>query len=44
MALNYHVSAKVCRNVFSSFLKKKSQTIIPLILVPEYGQLNITLV
>ena len=40
--LNYHVSAKVCRNVFPNVLKKRNLTAIPLFPIPEYGQSNAT--
>ena len=37
---NYHMSAKVCRNVFSDVLKKRNLAAIPLILIPENSQSN----
>ena len=40
--LNYHVPAKVCRNVFPNVLKKENLTAIPLSLILEYGQSNAT--
>ena len=42
--LNYHLSAKFCRNAFSNLLEKRNRTAILLILIPEYSQSNATLV
>ena len=40
--LNYRVSQKVCRFVFSNLPKQRNVTAISLILIPEYGQTNAT--
>ena len=40
LLLKYHLSAQVCRNVFSNLIKKINLTAIPPIFIPEYVQLN----
>ena len=42
--LNYHALANICRNVSPNLLKKRNLTAFPLILIPEYGQSNATLI
>ena len=44
MQNGYRISAEVCRNGVSNLLlKKRNLTAIPLILIPGYGQSNVTL-
>ena len=43
MALKLSCVSQVCRNVFPNLLKKRNLTAILLILIPEYGQSNVTL-
>ena len=42
--LNYHESAKICRNVFLHLLAKRNLLPIPLILILKSSQWNSTLV